>query len=233
VTKLAIFVEGQTERVFIERFLIELAGRNNIAIQSRRGFGGVNLARVFTTIKLEDVAGKKYLALIYDSSSDSRVASDIRENYSGLLSQGFALIIGLRDVHPLPREQIPSILKAMKRVIPSGSLRVEIILAIMQIEAWFLAEDSHFQRIDLRLTLRKVKRILSKRGELVPPEQVPCPAETLEAIYSTVNFHYTKDLHKVSSVVSQLDIERMYLELSQSLGSLGKLCRALDDFLSN
>jgi len=33
VKKLAIFVEGQTEQIFVEKLLKEIAGRNRIAIE--------------------------------------------------------------------------------------------------------------------------------------------------------------------------------------------------------
>ena len=38
--KLAVFVEGQTEQLFVERLLEEAAGKKQICIEKRQAFGG-------------------------------------------------------------------------------------------------------------------------------------------------------------------------------------------------
>jgi hypothetical protein len=49
--KLAVFVEGQTELLFIERLLEEAAGKNNIAIEKRQAFGGRSTERTLKVIE--------------------------------------------------------------------------------------------------------------------------------------------------------------------------------------
>ena len=38
--RIAIFVEGQTEQIFVNKLLIEMAGKKNIAIELKR-FAGI------------------------------------------------------------------------------------------------------------------------------------------------------------------------------------------------
>lgn len=43
--KIAIFVEGQTEQIFIEKLLIEAARKRNISIEKRQASGGQSAKR--------------------------------------------------------------------------------------------------------------------------------------------------------------------------------------------
>ena len=97
--KLALFVEGQTEQIFVEQLLQYIAGDHGINIEKRRGFGGRDQGRSFITLSSPDGEAPFYILLV-DSSNDGRVLSDIREEYEGLARQGYDKIIGLRDIYP-------------------------------------------------------------------------------------------------------------------------------------
>jgi hypothetical protein len=45
MNKLAIFVEGQTEQLFVEKLILEVAGENNVRIEKRKVTGGTTCKR--------------------------------------------------------------------------------------------------------------------------------------------------------------------------------------------
>ena len=88
--KLAIFVEGQTEKIFVRKLLEEIAGKHNIAIENR-GYSLGNKVTGITLLVMNDLVTNqtKYYVLIYNSGNDSRVASDVRDQYQKLVSSGY------------------------------------------------------------------------------------------------------------------------------------------------
>ncbi|NJO94622.1 MAG: hypothetical protein HC820_10385 [Hydrococcus sp. RM1_1_31] len=94
----------------------------------------------------------KYYILIYNSGSDNSVASDIRDQYSSLVASGYSMIVGLRDVYPISAAQKDRLERGLQYALPKGSVPAYIVLAVMEIEAWFLAEWNHFIKVDASLT---------------------------------------------------------------------------------
>jgi hypothetical protein len=153
--KLAIFVEGQTEQIFVSKLLEEVAEKSMLAIECTSGEGGSGRSiRTFKLVKQSPVGAtsSKYYILIYRSNNDSRVVSDIRDQHSSLTGNGYKAIIGLRDVYPKSRADIPAIKQNSQRVLPKAGTPIFLVFAILEIEAWFLAEYSHFTKIDPCLT---------------------------------------------------------------------------------
>ena len=76
--KLAIFVEGKTEQIFVNKLLREIAGTINISIEIQSQEG-----RKFVEVIMKDIetSATKFFVLIYNSGGDRRVASDIKKQY--------------------------------------------------------------------------------------------------------------------------------------------------------
>src|SRR5688572_30774655 len=101
--KLAAFVEGYTELVFLERLIQEIVNPNRVLIHNRkiRRGGKSGLPRSYGWVRPEaPEAGHEYHVLIFDCGNDDLVKQRIREEYDSLAKQGFTKIIGLRDVFP-------------------------------------------------------------------------------------------------------------------------------------
>ncbi|MBO1056310.1 MAG: hypothetical protein HEQ27_07190 [Dolichospermum sp. JUN01] len=96
--KLAIFVEGKTEQIFVNKLLREIAGTINISIEIQSQEG-----RKFVEVIMKDIetSATKFFVLIYNSGSDIRVASDMKKQYKKLTESGYERIIGLRDIYPI------------------------------------------------------------------------------------------------------------------------------------
>ena len=108
MNKLAVFVEGQTEQLFVEKLLQAIAGEKSITIEKRKAAGGgASAKRHCRFVEVSAARGdEQYYAMIVDCGTDSKVKSDIRERYERLTDSGFSTIIGIRDVYPIEREQI-------------------------------------------------------------------------------------------------------------------------------
>lgn len=151
--KLAVFVEGQTEQVFVERLLTEIAGRRSIRIETSQGSGGRKVQRIFLSQKSTPPhPTHRYYAMIYDCANDGCVVSDLRDNYANLVTSGYTAIVGIRDVFPRPHDDIPQLEDAFKQVVPTQPVTPLLALGVMEVEAWFLAEHSHFARIHPQIT---------------------------------------------------------------------------------
>lgn len=83
--KLAVFVEGQTEQIFVERLLLEIAGKKNIHIDRYEATGRQGKRRFIRLEATNQSSGAKYYAQVIDSRGESNVKSDVRDRYQGLV----------------------------------------------------------------------------------------------------------------------------------------------------
>ena len=186
--RLAIFVEGQTEKIFVRKLLEEIAGKNNIAIEDRDLKLGNKVSRIIELRMIDRVTDlTKYYVLIYNSGTDNRVGSDIREQYNNLVIAGYEKIIGLRDLFPdFTIDQINEAKRGLQSVLPKGKIPAHIVLAVMEVEAWFLAEWNHFLKVDARLTTDFIKDNLGFDPAIDDMESRSHPAEDLHQIYQLI-----------------------------------------------
>ncbi|TVQ57625.1 MAG: DUF4276 family protein [Spirulina sp. DLM2.Bin59] len=229
--KLAIFMEGQTEKIFVRRLLEEIAGKHNIAIVENR-ITGKKDSRI-TTLEMSDSITNetKYYVLLYDSGGEGSVVSDMRDQYGGLIRSGYDKIIGLRDVYPLSFAQKGSLENGLNAVLPKGTLPAYVVLAVMEIEAWFLAEWHHFSRVSQDLTIALIEESLGFNPKVDDMEVRHHPAEDLHQIYKLIGRSYKKNKKQVNAIVSSLDYEFLYLELVDRVPSFGKLVNYINSFL--
>jgi hypothetical protein len=98
--KMAIFVEGQTEQIFAEKLVSEIAGRHRVHIDAIQGFGGSVCPRTFVEVHAtRPDPNKEFYVLIYDCMG-SRLLSDIRDQHPTLAAQGFSAIVGIEMFTP-------------------------------------------------------------------------------------------------------------------------------------
>ena len=211
--KIALFVEGNTELIFIRDFLLKYFEYQNIEIQCRKlqyrdgSFLGVDY----------DFPNKEanYHFQIIDVGNDVSVVLQIRKNALRMKNLGYHHIIGLRDMYSeeyikmcdgnrIIREDINEKLRIgnqksiseADQVIPST-----IIFATMEIEAWLLGIPNIFVRIDQILTpdfiQEKLRIDLSK-----DPETTYFHPETIVSkIFSLIGKNYGKHQSDVESLM--------------------------------
>ena len=157
MNKLAFFVEGQTELLFLEKLLMQIANKNSLIIDAFTACGGKRVPFKMTHIRKQEAIDSRHYVQIVDCTSDGNVKSYIGERYEGLSQQKFWAAIGLRDVYPTAiYSQVESFRKSLAYGVKTSPVRVEFILGIMEVESWFLAEDKHFFKIDPRLSRENI-----------------------------------------------------------------------------
>jgi hypothetical protein len=87
VKKLALFVEGQTEQIFVAKLLIELGGRHRLRVEAIRMFGGGKVCPRMELYRLTSGPPRPehiFYALIIDCGNDARVVSEINDRYESM-----------------------------------------------------------------------------------------------------------------------------------------------------
>jgi hypothetical protein len=152
--KIAIFVEGQTEQIFISQLVKYLSVNQNISvsilkIQGKQGERRVTQIKAYST----DLAVEYYF-LIYDCGGDNQVKGDIVDNLISLQEENFSFVIGLRDLYP--ETNIIKLRHFLQFDLQKNSIPTHIILAVQEVEAWFIAEETHYEKISPKLTIEIV-----------------------------------------------------------------------------
>lgn len=233
--KLAIFVEGYTESIFIERLLKEFFDENSIAISINDLSGGKRCPRIATVVSIEPTtANTRFKILIYNSCTDNRVLSDLKDRYIGLKANGYTQFIGIRDLYPdYTFEEKNDAINDNKGILARESIENTIfIFATMEVETWFIAETEHYQKIHSYLTLENIKQQCIDLESINNFEKdIDEPANKLNEIYQLVNFAYKKTNRQVSRTVESLDYENLYLNVKEEIPSLNKLFDTLEKFI--
>lgn len=133
--KIAIFVEGMTEQELVVWLVTSIVGAAGLHFALGRQFAGKVQIEV-TTVDPQTA----FYVLVVDCACDEQVKSQIREQYPTLVAGGFSAIIGLRDVFPKTGPEIQGIIDNLMVGVPTDPILPNIHLALMEIEAWFLAE---------------------------------------------------------------------------------------------
>ena len=234
--KLALFVEGKTEQIFALRLLQELAGRHKLAFQVRLGSGGASGCRRWEEVRVSSPEGAEFFVLIYNSATDSRVLSDLCEQYRSLKKAGYDRVLGLTDLFPGARATLASKQRMMDEHLRRTGVTARMILAVMEIEAWFLAEDRHYLQLDAGLTAEVVAAVLGGPPETLCIEDIAHPSDALDRVYAQAGLRYLKaqkkNEAKIQRTVAALDIENLVIHVATRVPALGELCQELDQFLT-
>ena len=232
MNKLAIFVEGYTEVVFVEKMIEEIAGQNRVRIEHREIRGGRTIRRTMKLIRAARLHPRQeYYVLLFDCGGDELVKTRILEEQDNLTKAGYSMLIGIRDVRPtFAYGDIPRLEEHLPKYIKTKLVPVTFVLAVMEIEAWFLAEATHYARIEPSITMAAIKANLGFDPENDDMEQLPYPSYDLNSCYAIGGKTYVKRQAKVT--VDALDHALIYTELRNKINYLDRLISAIDAFLA-
>jgi hypothetical protein len=231
--KVAIFVEGQTEQIFADELVKHMFGHAKVDIEQLQ-FSGKDGSRRIRTIRSTDITSSaEYLFRIYDchgGNENSTVKSDIKDQYSRLLKESFSYIVGIRDVYPLSDAQL--LRSKLHLGLPNSQfLPIEIFLAVREIEAWFLAEENHYQLIDSSLTNHSVSLIIGIDITVTSTESIGHPSFVLKQVYQSVGKDYNKKKWEAERTVNNLDYENLYVNVRTRNNSLNEFLTCLDGLI--
>lgn len=243
--KIAFYVEGLTEQLFLNKLLVEVAGQKQITIKLltfRKGEGKFRRAKLPKTRSTAEETFHQ--VLLYDCGGEENVKTKILEDYESLLRQGYEQIIGLLDLFPKPIENKEKFERTLKTGIsrngrevtpplPSGA---DIVVVVREMETWFLSECRHFKCIATGITLHDIEGKLGFNpceGDMREREQ---PAKDLHAIYQIGEKAYLKagsrkKRSRIERTIECLDYAEVYLKLRKKLPELDDLLHIIDDFI--
>ena len=227
--RVSIFVEGQTERIFVEKLLDEYLSVQNFTIESRRLIGetAIRLA-----VRIVDGKAPLYI-LIFDVGGDGGLTSAILERGKNLLDQsGYSFLLGLRDLYDIPREDKEKTYRQTEERLLKEGLdgKVKIVFSVMEIEAWFLAEYSVFEKIDKKLTPEFIKEQLNKDLVADDPEIYSKPSNVVDAIYRLVGRRYKKKIDDSYAIATRIEYDTLCMgnETKGKIASFKYFLKQLD-----
>ena len=242
--RIAFYVEGVTEQFFLNKLLIEIAGKKEIAIelQQFKGADASHKTEIYPKTRSEGNE-PKYNALILDCAGDGNVKSRIIDDCDKLFSKGYSKVIGLLDLYP--RSNLVEFENSLKngtihkgkqltKALPSNT---EIIVAVQELEAWFLSEHTHFLTINPSLTNTLIYENLKFNPSIDDMTLRLHPAEDLHKIYQLVGYSYLgksgrKRKHQIEITIECLDYSVIYVDLANKIEKLKQLIFTIDSFLT-
>lgn len=230
--RIAIFVEGLTEQILVRRMLEAVLKRKNIAIQSVKITGGHNIRMSFTVMQAAQVnRNTDYYVLIYDCGGETNVKGYMMMQRESLVERGYTCILGLRDVYPnFTREEIPKLRNGLNFRVPQKGALTRIHLAVMETEAWFLGEYTHFRKVSSKLSPEFIQKHLGFNPKTENMEERESPAHDLKNIYRLVDQDYTKKRSRINTIVGKLDFKYFTGTLASKMHSLGDFVVQLEKF---
>lgn len=230
--KIAFFVEGFSEMLFIERLITEIAGAHKVVVEQRQIRGGKTVPRQVAIVKISSADENiGYYVLIVDCGGDHQVKTRMLEEHEGLTKEGYEQIICIRDVRPdFTREEIPQLERGLKMYVKGSLAPVDFILSTMELEAWFLADFSHFEKIDPQISTEEIEKLINFHPERDDPTLRDEPANDLRKCYALGGKTYEKS--EAKRTIDSLDFLYMYTDMKDRVHAIKKISDHIDSFLT-
>ena len=237
--KIAFYVEGQTEQFFINKLLIEIAGQKNIQIELQQFQGVGKPTKSIYPKTTANPQNPQHFALIFDCKGDGGVKPRILQDAVSLFNQGYSEVIGLIDLYPridlvkFENELNNGTLRNGRRITPSLPNDTSIVVAVREIEDWFLAEYNHYTCIDTSLVLDTAQTTRLGFNPCLDDLTLrnTTAAEDLKSVYQLVGKTYNKSKDKIERTVDCLDYANLYMGVSSKIDKLNELIAKIDKFL--
>lgn len=216
--KLVLFVEGQAEQIFIREMLLRryVYDVNEVCIRCLKliseqqesaeyDFGNENAPNYY---------------LIINAGADNKVLSAMLRRQAGLITKGYQMIIGLRDMYcEFYRDSSPSVvslelnkeflLSARQQIKEAKVSNVIIHFAIMEVETWMLALLDKWKG---DISDSDILQYFNPDENL---EEIYHPSKIVTAITGISGDPYDKHAHQVNSIMSNIEWDD-YKDLYQS-----------------
>lgn len=230
MNKMAIFVEGYTEVVFVDKLIKLIAEKTAVDIRWHRIQGGKTCAKTARQMKASGpLEGHEHFIIIYDCGGDDAVKSRMIQEYEHLVRSGYSKIVCLRDVFDkYTRDQIPTLESLLPKYVKTKPIQPYFILSIMEVEAWFLAEHTHFPKFDGQISVQAISDALGFNPETDDMQLRNTPANDLHNCYMLAGKPYRKG--NAEETVDALDCEMMYYWPPEKFPYLRKLCEIIETF---
>lgn len=232
--KMAIFTEGRTELEFNAKIILEIASKRSVSLEAWKISGAKNVKRSCTLIRTETTCGSAdmptHFFMIYNCGNDKMVKTRMIDEYENLVRAGYTKIICHRDVAPdHSYADIPKLRLGLPYRVKTTPVPVTFVLSVMSVEAWFLAEYLHFERIDPGITIDAISTELGFDPSRDDMQLRPNPASDLDACYRLMGQMYDK--WNTQPTIDALDLGNVLVNVVTKFSDLNTLCNEIDTFL--
>lgn len=225
-------VEGQTEQVFVHKFIENMISVAQVHVSLIKLHGG-NIYEM--SARGHPLVGSTHVIRILNVEGDDRVNSYINDNLHAIKKKGYDAVYGLRDLYTgsVAKPKVnPAWLDDWANGLEQDfDIVVKIIVAIEEVEAWFLSVPSFFLAYSSTLTIEKITSIIGYDLSTYDVEKIAHPAQVIDNILKDVGKRYRKKLDDTHTITEALDYETLYLEKSTKLTALGRFTSHLTDAL--
>jgi hypothetical protein len=236
--KIAIFVEGQTELIFVREYLLKQFEYQDIDLECRNLFRDEKIQSAKYDFPNTEA---KFHFQIINVGSDTSVLQRILKREQLLWNAGYERIIGLRDMYSSdyieamkqPREIKPELnrkfIEGTNKTLEQKAIKPQNIkfhFAIMELEAWFLGITKLWEHKGINNQIITEKLGFDLSG-IDPETTFLHPAETIKDILKIINEPYRKQASEVESLVSYIE-KQDFEDLQNS-----QKCTSFREFTSN
>lgn len=234
--KIIFVVEGQTERIFLEKFLWQYLPKKlsgmKFDIKYFQSKADNDLYSVTPDLKTKlDV-----VIYINDVHTGTRINSGLK---AASKTGNYNAVIGLKDLYDGQRynknlgpkenrDRINKKIIELKEKYPE--LTFELTFAIMETEAWFLAEPSFLQKLDPKLTVDFINEQLKfNLDEIDPEEYFDHPKNDITNIFKLIdNLEYKTDESTITQICNNIDFEKLEKISPEKVASFNNLLKCID-----
>lgn len=229
--KTVVFVEGQTELIFVRELLLKVFQYQDIKLDCYELFSKTERK---TDFPFSDPNASYYFQIV-NVGNDNSVLSRMLAREGRLKESGFKRIIGLRDMYSeryrkncskpqtIDKDLNNRFLDEHRKQIKSDDMFISF--AIMEIEAWLLAFRNSLERMNPKLTRYFIQEQLNIDLEETDPEETFFqPTKILDSIFRLVGMEYKKEKGEINSIVGYIERDD-YFQLME-----GGKCNSFKEF---
>lgn len=217
MTKTAVFVEGQTELIFVREYFLKYFDYQDVAVACYTLF--TDASHVPTEYAFPNPSASNYFEII-NVGMDGSVLTRLLRREKLLWAAGFHRIIGLRDMYSkdyrsivkdIDATTIHLFIEGHRKQIDSSAIQPSNIgfhFAIMETEAWVLGLYNCFVHLDRRLTPSFLSHHFGRDVSTIDPETTWFhPANELKKLYGLVGRNYHKSKSDVNAILGKASKE--------------------------
>jgi len=208
MTKICIFVEGQTELIFTEKLLNKYLTPPDFEIGTNKLTGDRTIE-----IRGRNRNDVNLYILLTDVGCGERVVSALVDRSDQMINErGYNCLIALRDLYPICREKKNDVIEKTQSILDkcTNSDKLKHVLAVMEIEAWFLGDHNMFKKIDSKLTPEYIEEKIGKNLIEEDPETYKKPSQVIKDIYKLIGKKYSKTKDQVHQITHRIDYAFLY-----------------------
>ncbi len=216
--KIAIYVEGHTELIFLCHFLRKWYDDDASKVGIR--YWGLNGVRpIKNDLKFGNADSQRFYSII-NAGNDNKSLSEALKRAASQKNSGFDKVIVLRDMfskaYDIANCLIPHGIDPIlnKKFIEQAEIAIKsrnfhgfvhCHFAIMEVEAWLLGMGWYLQKVSASLTPLVIKSSLKIDLNKDPETTFYRPAKQLAKIYKFLGSAYRKKEDEVLSIMNLLD----------------------------